>query len=350
MRESLQRRSNMTRRRALRKDLTVLIGLALSLAQVAPAQAANKPQPDPTPLWRAFPLRGVEGKQQPRTGVGPPARSQPVDQLPDDSSIESHGGGTERVALMIAVAGGILALLVLISKTKREMSSSGPIRRDWASREAVHEAEEDGASRLEEVITSYSLFPSPGSDSESGPDDAEERARLKRAEARPIATYEDLRPTIANVLMAAEAEAAQQLDSARPEAQAIRETAESQAKADRGAFEAGAEGRGSQLAQLRKEADRYAEEHRREADADAQRLREQGEAVKLRLEEEGRARRQELEQASSRLEDQLRVALTAYKGVVAELEELLAEQPPQLDEELFRQVNDVTKDVESRNA
>ena len=253
---SVQCRSSMKGWRALPNVSIVVVGLALSLVQSAPAIAAKSPQPDPTPLWRAFPLRGDSGKQQPHTTVGSPKRSQPR----GDSS-DSHGGGAERAALMIALGAGMLALLVLISRPrlagtkKGVMSMSGFIRRDSPSEhEEAHEASrneeaddtgERGGSSLNEAMTTYSLLRPPDGNRE-----------IEHDEAPPIANYEDLGQTVANILKAAEAEATQVLGAARAEAQAIREEAKSTAEANRAALDAEMEGRRSQLTYLENEADR----------------------------------------------------------------------------------------------
>ena len=350
---SFQCRSSLTSRPTLRKISTLLIGVALLLAQAAPAKAANNPAPDPTPLWRAFPLRGVEEKRQPRAVVGPPARSQPADQ-PRGDSVDSPNGATERAVLTIALAGGVLAVLLLMYQkhlrgTKRGVVSlSGFIRRDSASvTEEVDKTERLGASRLNEALTSYSLSRPHASESETEHDDAGGTAHPNRGDRRLIGTYE-LGPTTANVHGTVEREAAQVLSAAQADAPATRETAESEARAQRPAFDGDTAGRRWHLTQNREEVDRYAEELRREADAEEQRLREECEAVKLRLEEEVRARRQELVRASRVLDDHLRLALSGVQGVVAELQDLLAEQPPELEEELLREVQDVTGEVESR--
>jgi hypothetical protein len=268
------------------------------------------------------------------------------------------------VPVILALAGGMFALVVLIFRPhldateKGVMGMSGLIRRHSPRGDAeADETDEEGASRLDEAMTSYSLFRSSESDTEST--DATER---DAGTAIPrIGSYDELGQTIATVLRTAQSEATQLLAAAQAEAHVIRETAEREANDVRERLNAEMAERRSQVVQIQEEADRYADESRREADraadqiradaeAEARQRREEGDAAKRRLEEEGRARRQELVEASRTVEARLRGALTACREVVAQLEELVGEQPAELEGVLLQEVQEVAGEVEREKA
>jgi hypothetical protein len=349
-----------TGRRADLRAIAILLATLSAVVQPATAVGADHRHPEPTRLWRAFPLKPALDRQAPHAASNRSLPSRPA-QEPAVAEPDSGGGAIPRTAVIVVLAGGAsvaLALALLAARpgttTKGVGTMSNFIRRrsdgQSESKSRAETADETAARPLGEAVTSYTLRQP---DAKGAPSDDSQQPDAA-ADTRGFVSYDELGQTIANVLRAAEDNAAQLLAAAHSEAQSIRDAAELEANETRAQLEVETAERRSESERIRADANKYAEERRRAADLEAQQtrsdaeteaktLREAGEGIRRSLEEKGLARRQELIEASSSMEARLQDALTTCREVAAEIEELLSEAAVELDEDLLEEVREVER-------
>ena len=324
-----------------------VVGVVLSLVVPVGAAASDEPADDPTRLWQEFPLAPPAEREKPRA----PSATLPTRPPHESPAVGAAADGQERPSLVLTVAmlGGLTAILAFAllaarstTTTKGVHTMSNFIRR--FSEGSHGDAPGDELSRID--VTSYTLL-----------GDSKDDATISSAAGSPtFASYDEVGEKIANVLRAAEENAAQLLSSARAEAQSIRDAAEFEAGEARAQYEAEIAERRSESERIRADANRYAEDRRRAADleanetlaaaeTEARKLRQTGEAIRRDLEEKGAARRQELIEASSNMEDRLRDALATCYEVTRNIESLLGEESQELDEELLDEVREVERET-----
>lgn len=339
-----------------------LVLLASLFVLVHPAGAATAPErePDPSRLWSEFPLVPVPEKRPapariktPRASPPPPA---PVAARPERATV------SPLLVALITGAAAALTLVIVVTRSfvlghfrpiavnmKGVPSVTSFIRRhsdDQSDnkRPPAETVDDVPARPLGEAVTSYTMH-QPGA--EPAPEDEPHGVPLAQG-----VSYDELGQRIANVLRAAEENAAALLAAARAEAQAFRETAEREAREVRSQLDTETAEQRAESERVRAEANKYAEDRRRgaeqeveharsEAEAEARSLREAGEAIKRQLEEKGAARRQELLEASASIESRLHYARTTCLDVAAEIEQLLGDEPADdLEEALFAEVQE----------
>ena len=312
--------------------MLVLAGIVL--AAVAPSGARAENQPDPTRLWREYPLSPSVTTEPLRTTTDASTRYGPA--RPPVAATPADGGRNIGAVLALA-GGGVLAAVLLavlfarIGSTTKGVSTMSNFMRRRSEDQTDSESEGRARTpiRAEQAVAPYTLA-QPGHESTS----ANEARDSDPADVRAIMSFDELGQTVANVLRSAQDNAAHVIATARAQANSMLEAAEAEAKEARAQLDTEIAERRSESEKIRADANRYSEERRRQADleanqvrADAEvhaaRLRETGEATRRNLEEKGLARRQELIEASSAMETRLRETLTTCREVVVQIEELL---------------------------
>ena len=327
--------------------MLVLAGVVL--VAIAPSGARAENQPDPTRLWREYPLSPSGTTEPLRTTAdtstpSPPARP-PVAATPEE-------GGRNIGAVLALTGGGVLATVLLallfarIGSTTKGVSTMSNFMRRRSEDQMDSESEGQARTpmRADQAVAPYTLA-QPGHE----PASANEARDSDPADVRGIMSFDELGKTVANVLSSAQDNAAHVIATARAQANSILEAAEAEAKEARAQLDSEIAERRSESERIRADANRYSEERRRQADleanqvradaeAQAARLRETGEATRRNLEEKGLARRQELVESSSAMEARLRETLTTCQEVVVQIEELLEDGQAEVVEQARAEV------------
>jgi hypothetical protein len=334
--------SNLARKSGV---MSMLVVAATLFIAVTPSGAGAGDRPNPTRLWREFPLR--PGTTEPlHTTSDASTSSRPAQTPPGAANPDVEGRSGSLLAVLALAGGGAVAVVLLallftrIGPTTKGVSTMSNFmrRRSEGQPEPKSETRTRIPSRIDEAVMSYTL------DAAGNDASAHEAREPDAADVRGIMSFDELGQTVANVLRSAQDNAAHVIAAARAQANSMLDAAEAEAKEARAKLDAEMAERRSESEKIRADANRYSEERHRQADseaiqvradaeADARRLRETGEATRRNLEEKGLARRQELIEASSTMEARLQDTLTTCQEVVVKIQELLENGQAELVEQ-----------------
>jgi cell division septum initiation protein DivIVA len=312
-----------------------VVGCMAALA-AGPALLADAPSPppDPTALWRAYPLTPpppprAPAPPPPAVTTGAPTPRSPV-------AAQRDRGWT---TALLAVAGLLLVLAtsvtLVVRRTRRSSARHAHVAASprSASPEELVALARALANEAAECNTFVHRQRQGGTGDMGETTEHEPAVTAVPAPSGQVAkSYADIGDRVAGVLSAAE-DAAQQIRAdARTDAEGILGSAKTQAERLRREAEA-------YDAEIRGAVETFASERRREADAEIQRLltesetqaratRQAAEAMARQIEADGVRRGQALRDESKVVEERLKKALVGFRRITAELEDLVGAGAP----------------------
>jgi hypothetical protein len=326
----------------------VLTGAVATAAVASPAQQAPPRKPDVDELLERFPIgtetvNEAESQAEQERAAAPPATGTA---LSDDS------GGDSPWTATVGVIGAVLVALmasavVLLHRRRRRPSpvwSTTPNLRLLSETLALSNEEWDNLHRAEASRRRSTHVSEASQDRDTSqparardkdgplefqqgaPASAAEQtgvverisAILQAAESAAAAIRAEAEAAAEEIKSAAAAEGEQQLARVEKEADRIRSSAEEAANEALTAAE-------SYSASQRREAERRVEETLAQAEEQARSTREAAEEMARQIEQAAREREEVLRAQMQPLETSLRRALDAFRGISAQLEELLDE-------------------------
>lgn len=339
--------------------LLTLLACAVLLGTAAVAQARPQQERGDAPvdeLLEEFPLgtetvRTTPERAPERTPerVPPPAIEVPVDEPAGDSS-QSWTVFLVGVLALVAVAGGA-SLLVRQARRRRDeplwtIPDLAVLRQSLALSDETwnkfQRADKSVRRRPPVTDVAQDKTQQAASDQDAGVSSGEREAGqtsehtgvvervsaiLHAAEAAGAAIREEATVAAAEIRRQAELEGEALLAQVKEEAARIRNDAVEAAKEAR----SGAEAYG---ATQRREAEQRVQQTLAQAEAQARATRQAAEEMARQIEESAREREEALRAQMRPLETSLRRALDAFRGISAQLEELLATESPREDETL----------------